>query len=429
MAELRPYTPTWRDTVASWMMGQGQSSPERRAFVGGLLGSTGLGNTGVGVVDATPVGGLLSLQEASQAGDKTGMALASAGLIPGAGVAEKVAAKVAERSAPAAEKFITAYHGSPHSFDKFSLDKIGTGEGNQVYGHGLYFAENEGVAKSYRDALSRQVSVDGKPVSSMHPSDSPYAAAIHSVSGLIADGLSPEVAIAKETEKWRKSADPYIKFANENPQHAERANRQANNFIDIANHIEKLDPSSLYKNPGHMYQVRINADPEQFFDWDKPLSEQSQSIQDALKQLSNNPKNGFNLIDSIATLDAAKADPRLSHLTKRGSPVNPTGNSIYENLANERGAVDWPITADADMRKEYRNKASVLTSQDMRNAGIPGIKYLDQGSRSEGVGSHNYVVFDDSLIDILKKYGLVGLLGGGAAMGASQQQQQGVPSL
>lgn len=97
MAELRPYTPTWRDTVASWMMGQGQSSPERRAFVGGLLGSTGLGNTGVGVVDATPIGGLLSLQEASQAGDKTGMALASAGLIPGAGVAEKVAAKVAER--------------------------------------------------------------------------------------------------------------------------------------------------------------------------------------------------------------------------------------------------------------------------------------------------------------------------------------------
>ena len=41
--------------------------------------------------------GLLGLQEASQAGDKTGMALASAGLIPGAGVAEKVAAKVAER--------------------------------------------------------------------------------------------------------------------------------------------------------------------------------------------------------------------------------------------------------------------------------------------------------------------------------------------
>ncbi|CAB4145377.1 hypothetical protein UFOVP473_1, partial [uncultured Caudovirales phage] len=44
-------------------------------------------------------------------------------------------------------KGITAYHGSPHSFDRFSLDKIGTGEGAQAYGHGLYFAQSEDVAK------------------------------------------------------------------------------------------------------------------------------------------------------------------------------------------------------------------------------------------------------------------------------------------
>ena len=48
------------------------------------------------------------------------------------------------------------YHGSPHDFDKFSMDKIGTGEGAQAYGHGLYFAENEGVARNYRDNLSGQ---------------------------------------------------------------------------------------------------------------------------------------------------------------------------------------------------------------------------------------------------------------------------------
>src|SRR5580765_7610443 len=49
---------------------------------------------------------------------------------------------------------IRAFHGSPHSFDRFDLSKIGTGEGAQAYGHGLYFAENEGVAKGYRDALT-----------------------------------------------------------------------------------------------------------------------------------------------------------------------------------------------------------------------------------------------------------------------------------
>src|SRR6188768_661108 len=49
---------------------------------------------------------------------------------------------------------IKAYHGSPHDFERFDSSKIGTGEGAQAYGHGLYFAEREGVAKDYRDKLS-----------------------------------------------------------------------------------------------------------------------------------------------------------------------------------------------------------------------------------------------------------------------------------
>ena len=52
---------------------------------------------------------------------------------------------------------IVAYHGSPHSFDQFDTSKIGTGEGAQAYGHGLYFAEKEGTAQSYRDALSQNL--------------------------------------------------------------------------------------------------------------------------------------------------------------------------------------------------------------------------------------------------------------------------------
>lgn len=44
------------------------------------------------------------------------------------------------------------YHGSPHKFDKFDMSKIGTGEGAQAYGHGLYFAESPDVAKAYQTA-------------------------------------------------------------------------------------------------------------------------------------------------------------------------------------------------------------------------------------------------------------------------------------
>ena len=45
---------------------------------------------------------------------------------------------------------LEAWHGSPHKFDKFSMDQIGTGEGAQAYGHGLYFADEIDVAKGYQ---------------------------------------------------------------------------------------------------------------------------------------------------------------------------------------------------------------------------------------------------------------------------------------
>ncbi len=71
-----------------------------------------------------------------------------------AAAALKPMAKAGEGATGGLSDFITAYHGSPHDFDRFDLSKIGTGEGAQAYGHGLYFAENEGVAKGYRDTLS-----------------------------------------------------------------------------------------------------------------------------------------------------------------------------------------------------------------------------------------------------------------------------------
>lgn len=54
-------------------------------------------------------------------------------------------------------------------------------------------------------------------------------------------------------------------------------------------------------------------------------------------------------------------------------------------------------------------------------------KYLDQGSRSAGECSRNYVVFDDKLIDIIRKYGLAGTAGPLAALGLPNQEAQAAP--
>lgn len=69
-------------------------------------------------------------------------ALAAIGVVPGVG---DVAAK-------GIRKGIRAYHGSPYDFEKFSLDRVGSGEGAQAQGHGLYFTESQRLASAYRKA-------------------------------------------------------------------------------------------------------------------------------------------------------------------------------------------------------------------------------------------------------------------------------------
>jgi hypothetical protein len=41
------------------------------------------------------------------------------------------------------------WHGSPHHFDRFSTDHMGSGEGSQEYGWGLYFTSTRAVAEHY----------------------------------------------------------------------------------------------------------------------------------------------------------------------------------------------------------------------------------------------------------------------------------------
>lgn len=242
---------------------------------------------------------------------------------------------------------ITAYHGSPHSFDRFDMSKIGTGEGAQAYGHGLYFAENEKVAKGYRDNLA-QPTIDNVPVSQITGARAPSAD-----DAFLASILTHE----KTYDNARFRLD--------------RLNR-----LDLMEKLDELKAAGRLKNEGSMYEVRINADPEHFLDWDKPLAQQP----DIVKRL---------------TTDAYYGDP---------SPKL-TGKDIIENVFTQTGPA--------------------RRSEAMREAGIPGIKYLDAGSRTAGDGSRNYVVFDDKLIEILRKYGWVpGAAIPTAAMYEYQKTQQ-----
>jgi len=54
------------------------------------------------------------------------------------------------------ESPIPAYHGSPHSFKRFSTYFMGKGEGNQMCGWGLYFTTNKDIARDHYATYSRE---------------------------------------------------------------------------------------------------------------------------------------------------------------------------------------------------------------------------------------------------------------------------------
>lgn len=66
-ASLRPYQPSLRDRLAAMLMGESKSA-ERHNFVEGLMGSTGLGSTGPGLIDFVPGGQVLPFEEMAQGG-------------------------------------------------------------------------------------------------------------------------------------------------------------------------------------------------------------------------------------------------------------------------------------------------------------------------------------------------------------------------
>lgn len=287
---------------------------------------------------------------------------------------------------------IIAYHGGPNDIpDKFSLDKIGTGEGNQAYGHGLYFAEHEPVASWYRSQLAAR----RDPLLQKYGLDSEDGANIGMT--LASSGGKTEPVIADLQDRIAKLEAS--------------GNRTAADRNVMARMQGKLaylqDPERAV---GHQYQVRIKATPDQFLEWDKPLKEQSPFVREKLKPwLDEAVPKMEEARQRILAREQARPRPNPKSIEKWIKPVNPeefSGQKIYEMTG----------TPALDKHEGYPKSADAL-----KRMGIPGLRYLDQGSRGGMAGTKNIVAFDDKIVEILRKYGIAGLpagAGGAATFGA-----------
>lgn len=311
----------------------------------------------------------------------------------------------------ALQRVIKAYHGSPHDFNAFDASKIGTGEGAQAYGHGLYFAENKNTADVYKNALGGDALKlpSGEVVKPQPGSVEDRALAFLATYSGGGQGIENPYQFARN--EVQKMIDRGYGF--------NRAN-EAETLPKIKDMLSEWERAGVKASSGgKTYEVAIKAHPDQFLNWDLPLSQQSEHVQKALESIGVTPKANVPWQAHQVTRDGefvgAKAGDWVSVQKNAAGSVESWGGKVF---GTERGAADNAIaregiTPPGSLRTkggelyQYLGQATKQkASEALKQAGIPGIKYLDQGSRGTGQGTSNYVVFDDKLVEILKKYGV-----------------------
>jgi hypothetical protein len=273
---------------------------------------------------------------------------------------------------------LTVFHGSPHKFKKFDASKIGTGEGAQAYGHGLYFAENPAVAKSYQ-SVGGYLSND--PVRMAADTVSSHGSEKKALSHL--QSILPPVGETTFTGHTRDQIEKAIS-AIKSGQHKEVS--------------------------GSLYTVDIPDEKiAQMLDWDKPLSQQPKAVQEFAKSKDPNLASKephflapsgeiFHWTELLENIDQLK-DKKMREMSPKifggGEWVDygdyllskTTGGDFYRSLS---APSEW--SKQASIGAGRTGFDDVETSALLREAGIPGIRYLDQGSRGKG-GTSNFVVF------------------------------------
>ena len=297
---------------------------------------------------------------------------------------------------------ITVFHGSPHKFDKFDMSKIGTGEGAQAYGHGLYFAENPNVAREYSQMSpvatpSPNRTFKGVQLEAGTPEY--HAGTLLEQSGMTIPKAKREVQgwIDEHIAKGRPTSDKTFIGWQKTLATLEKA-RSKKDFATMPNQ--------------HLYKVDIPDEHiDKMLDWDKPLSEQPKSVMDAVDKILPKSKRdslamrGLLERDDYTRFHTGKTIAKpLGELTGKEiqvglrSEIRSAFGSDAQNYREALGDADKFLKAVAGREKN----SDSLTSAVLKREGIKGIKYLDQGSRGAGKGTHNFVVFDDQIPQILE---------------------------
>jgi hypothetical protein len=269
---------------------------------------------------------------------------------------------------------MVAYQGSPHKFDALDPTKIGTGEGAQVFGHGMYVAENPEVAGGYRT-----VNYDSARMQ-------PYY-----------DEVMPRKLTTKERAEITKAA-----LGGDKPGEAGlRMHYRAASMRDIPESI--LDDAIMQNRElsrGYLYEIDVpDEDIAKMLDWDAPLSKQPESVKRVILDSPAAKQFEKQMNDAREAFGVDAAPDWMDDYT---------GQSFYKQLVELEGDKIAGVLQPGTTRHTAVRPAQVA-SKYLDELGIPGIKYYDQGSRGPikkhqwgkiaktmlGKNTRNMVLFDE----------------------------------
>jgi hypothetical protein len=334
------------------------------------------------------------------------------------------------------EPGIIAFHGSGADFDEFRLEMIGTGEGSQAFGYGLYFTDSEDIAKFYRDAMVNRdrglgnVRIKYKGESFAEFEDSAAAEAdpikyrmLAALGRQIERPVTmrsmddPEKVAQVAKDELLQSIDRNIEmqrkaFANESA--SVQATMEDTLLADIIaerDALARIDPADIEVDAptGKMYKVALSPKPDDLLDYDLDIARMPKEMRAKIEAAARR------------AIEMSR-DPEINNV----SNYDPDQQSTVGALLGDSGSrfSDLPV---AGLLSDLEDMVGTrLSTKLLNDEGIPGLKYRASGSRSPGIAEEavqrNYVIFDDKAVKILEKYGIVGpVLVTGGAVAATQR--------
>ncbi len=299
-----------------------------------------------------------------------------------------------------------AYHGTPHrgiEQDGFKLNKIGTGEGAQVYGWGIYFASKKDVAEWYREKLSQ---------ARYELLVSPEEAHAEVVARLrrVADELDAAVRagadadVSDQADRARAQAG-FMNHQGGDPRygHLGPPTLTAQQVVDILGRYGagRVSADELVKTEGgQLYKVEVPEDDE-LLDHDRPMYEQPDAVIAKLEKAGLLPAGAGAWVEAKRAYRAAPEGEagRLARNDARVAMHRALPKDSQELEMEAPGVAFYKRLVDKHYWQENENYHQAA-SDELLAAGIPGLRYLDGSSRGRGEGSHNYVIWDESRMPI-----------------------------